>query len=100
MSWTAIAVLAAGAYAWKALGVVVLGRLGLHLRVIDVVGLLPAALLAGVIVLQTLTDGTSLVVDARLAGVAVGAVAAWRKAPLPVVLVVAAVTTALLRAVG
>ncbi len=100
MSWTAIAILAAGAYLLKAFGVIVLGRAGLHERIVEVVGLLPAALLAGIVVLQTVVTGTTLVVDARAAGVAVGAIAAWRRAPLPLVLVVAAATTALVRAVA
>jgi hypothetical protein len=42
----------------------------------------------------------ALVLDARAAGVGVAAVAAWRRAPFPVVIVLAAVVTAALRAWG
>jgi ABC-type sugar transport system permease subunit len=48
----------------------------------------------------TFADGKSLEIDARVAGVAVGAVAVWRGTPFPVVVVLAAVTAALLRLAG
>lgn len=59
--------------------------------------LLPAAVVMAVIVQLTLTRAGSLVVDERLAGMAVAAVLVWRKAPFLVVVLAAAVTTALLR---
>ncbi|MGI9598152.1 MAG: AzlD domain-containing protein, partial [Acidimicrobiales bacterium] len=59
--------------------------------------LLPAALLAALVVSQTVVAGTSLVVDARLAGVIAGAIAVWRGAPFWLVLIVAAGVTALIR---
>lgn len=107
MSWTAIAVLAAGAYLFKALGLLVFGPLvarsgtsaeaeggGWPLRLGQ---LLPPALLAALVVSQTVVDGRSLVVDARLAGVAAGAAAVWKGAPFWLVLVVAASVTAGIR---
>lgn len=45
-------------------------------------------------------DGRSLVLDARAIGVAVAVVATWRRLPFPVVIVVAAAATALVRAVA
>ena len=46
---------------------------------------------------MSVVDGESLVVDGRLVGVAVGAVAVWRRAPFVVVVVAAMAATALLR---
>lgn len=116
MSWTTIGLLAAGAYLFKALGFLVLGPLSLRGQIegeesqqavagraglaIRVGQLLPAALLAALVVSQTVTSGTDLVVDARLAGVTAGAVAVWRRAPFWLVLVIAAATTALIRLVS
>ena len=61
-------------------------------------GLIPAAVVMAVIVQLTVADGTSLVLDARLAGVAIAAVLVWRRAPFIVVVLAAAAVTALLRA--
>lgn len=113
MSWTGIVILAGGAYLFKALGVLVVGpllrrgsaaegdqteaALGWPIRVGQ---LLPPALLAALVVSQTVATGTELVIDARLAGVAAGAVAVWRKAPFWLVLLIAAAVTAGVRAVA
>jgi len=47
---------------------------------------------------QTLGSGQALAVDERVLGVAVAAIAIWRKAPLLLVVILATVTTALARA--
>lgn len=99
MTWAAIAVLAAGAYGFKALGLLALGR-RVTGRLAVVVGLVPAALFAALVAVQTFDGGERLVVDARLAGVAVAAVAAWRRLPFVVVVVTAMATTAAVRAVA
>lgn len=63
--------------------------------------LLPVALLAALVAVQSFTTtGGRLVVDARLAAVAVAVVLLWRKANFVVVVVAAAAVAALLRAVG
>ncbi len=100
MSWTMIAVLAVGAYAWKALGLVVLGGRTLGPRAAALATLLPAALFSALIVVMTVADDDALVLDARVVGVAVGAVAAWRRAPFVVVVLVAMAATAITRALG
>ena len=46
----------------------------------------------------TFEEAGGLVLDARAAGVAAGALAVWRKAPLIVVVLVAMAVTAVLRA--
>ena len=99
MSWWTIGALAAGAYAFKAIGLLAFAGHQPSARRVAALRLLPPALLGGLIVVQTVAVGTSLVVDARLAGVLAGAaVATWRRAPFLLVLVVAAATTALVRA--
>ena len=93
-----ILTLAAGAYAFKALGFFGLSRLPLHGWTLSVVQLLPAALFAALVTVQIFGFGDTSVVLTRFAGVAVGAIAVWRRAPLVVVLLAAAATTAGLRA--
>ena len=62
--------------------------------------LIPAALIAAIVMLNTFADGQHLQIDARAAGVGAAVVAAWRKAPLIVVIVVGAGVTALVRFVA
>ncbi len=99
MSWPLLISLAAGSYGLKALGVTTLGGI-VERRFGPVVSLLPAALFSALIVVMTFEEAGELVFDSRAAGVAVGAVAAWRKAPLLLVVAVAMVATAGLRALA
>jgi branched-subunit amino acid transport protein len=100
VSWAAIAILALGAYAFKVVGLLVLGGRDITARMQPLVALLPAALFTALIVQQTLVRDGELVLDARIAGVSVAAVAAWRRAPFVAVVVIAMAVTALVRAVG
>jgi branched-subunit amino acid transport protein len=100
VSWPAILVLAAGAYACKAAGVMLLGPRATSRLALRAVALLPASLLAALVVVQTFGADRRLVVDARAAGVAVAAVLAWRRAPFVAVVVAGATVTAVLRAVA
>ena len=61
--------------------------------------LIPPAVVTAVIVQLTVANGRTLVADARLAGVLVAGVLVWRRAPFLVVVLSAAATTALLRAI-
>ncbi len=97
MSWWFVVALGAGAYALKALGLVVLGGRTLPARVQACVDLLPAALLPALVVVNTFVTDQRLVLDARALGVGAAAVAAWRRAPLPVVIVLGAAVTAAAR---
>lgn len=97
MSWTAVLGLALGSYACKAIGVFAGDRLAVLRRAEPVLALLPAALLAALVVVQTFDGGQQLVLDARVLGVGAGAIAAWRRAPFIVVVVLAATVTALAR---
>ena len=98
MTWAAILGLAGGAYLFKVLGLVGLGGRVLPVRVARCVALLPAALLPALVAVQTLSTGHHLVIDARVAGVGAAVVAAWRKAPFPVVILLGAAVTAGVRA--
>ncbi len=100
MSWAAILALAAGTYAMKAAGPVLLGGRSLPPRLERVVDLLPAALLAALIAVQTFSADGGLTIDARAAGVGAAAVAAWRGAPFLVVVGVAMAVAAAVRAVA
>lgn len=97
MSWALVLWLGLGAYAFKFFGLVVIGSRPLPVAIERCLALVPAALLSALIVSNTFADGQDLVVDERLAGIAVALVAAWRRAPFLVVVVLAAATTALLR---
>jgi hypothetical protein len=59
-----------------------------------VIELLAPALLGALVAVQTFGNGQALAVDERVFGVAVAAIAIWRKAPLLVVVILATVTTA------
>ncbi len=92
--------LAVGTYLLKAAGPVVLGARPLPGRVQQVVDLLPAALLAALALVSTMGDGRALVVDARLAGLVAAGVALSRRAPFVVVVLAAALTTAVTRSIS
>jgi hypothetical protein len=62
--------------------------------------LVTAGLLAALVAVQAVADGSELSPDARLPALAVAAVALWRRAPFIVVVVLAAATAAALRALG
>lgn len=100
MSWWLILALAGGAYLFKAVGLLAFDARPPSAPVLRLLRLLPPALLAGLVVVQTLAADEAIAVDARAAGVAAGAVAAWRRAPFLVVIGVAAAVTAAVRAVG
>jgi len=100
MTWGLILWLAAGAYAFKVLGLVVIGSRPMPAPLERCLGLVPAALLAALVITNTFATGKDLVIDARLAGVAVAVVAAWKRAPFVVVVILAAATSALLRQVS
>ncbi|MEU1176796.1 AzlD domain-containing protein [Streptomyces sp. NPDC005820] len=100
MSWAWIAVAVAACFALKLLGLLVPERFLAHPAVSRVATAVPVALLGALIAVQTFTDHQRLVLDARIAGLAVAALALWLRAPFLVVVVSAAGTTAALRWAG
>lgn len=95
--WATVLLVGAGTVAIKALGPVALGGRPLPPPLRGVVELLAPAVLAALVAVQTLGDGRGLALDARLAGLAVAGIALWRRAPVLVVVALAAAATALTR---
>lgn len=96
--WLLVALTASGCYLLKLVGYLVPRRVLDAPPVRRVVELLPVALLAALVVVEAIANGRELSWDGdRLAGVAVGAVAVWRRLPFLVVVVAAGATAALLR---
>lgn len=100
MTWGAVLALAGGTYLLRLAGLVLRGRLRLPPAVERAVDLGATALLVALVATAALLDGTEFAGLARPAGVAVGALAAWRRAPFVVVVLLAAGTAAGLRALG
>lgn len=99
--WTWVLIACGAAYVLKLLGYLVPERVLDHPAVVRVSALLPVALLAGLVAVQTVGGpGGTLVLDARLAGLAVAAVALLLRAPFLVVILLAAAAAAALRALG
>lgn len=99
-TWTIVLVVGVGTIAIKALGPILLGGRPLPPRANHMITLLAPALLAALVAINTLGGDRELVIDARLPGVLAAAVAIKMKAPVLVVIVVAAVVTAGVRAVA
>ncbi len=97
-TWLVVRLVGAATIALKAIGPVLLGDRTLPPRVSSLIGLLAPALLAALVAINTFGDGRSLVIDARVLGVGAAAIAIWRKAPLLLVVVIAAAVTATARA--
>ncbi len=97
MSWWLVIGLSAGALAFKVAGFVIVGSRKLPSALEQCLILIPAALLAALVVKDTFSTAHELVIDARSVGLAVAVIAAWRKAPLIVVVVLAAGATAITR---
>lgn len=98
MSWLSIAALAAGSYLTKAVGPLLLRGRGENLETPRATLLLAAALLAALVAVQTFGDGRSLTLDARAAGMGAAVAAVWLRVPFVIVVVLAAATTAAVRA--
>ena len=82
----------------KAAGPVALGGRDLPLWFSGIVAMMAPALFAALVVTQALADGRHWAIGADTVGVALSGIAAWRGASVIVVVAIAAVTTALLRA--
>jgi hypothetical protein len=97
--WVVIGALAVILIAIKCGGPVLLGGRPLPARAMAIVVLLAPAVLAGLVVVQTFSHERTLVLDARAAGLAAAVTALVLRAHMLVVVVVAAVATAGVRAV-
>ncbi|MFJ2029379.1 AzlD domain-containing protein [Streptosporangium sp. NPDC087985] len=96
--WWAIVITCAGCYALKLAGLSAPRRVLDHPTVQRFAALVPVALLAALIAVQTFAHGQTLHFDLpRTAGLGAAVVALLLRAPFLVVLATAAVVTALLR---
>jgi branched-subunit amino acid transport protein len=113
MTITAILVLAAGTYAFRAMGPLLRARMvkaaarrggtataELPPRVTELMSTAATVLLFALVATTALTDGGSFAGVALPAGVLAGGILAWRKVPFVVVVVVAAAVAAGLRLLG
>lgn len=99
--WVAVLAASAACYLLKLGGYLVPARLLTGERARRLAALVTVALLAALVGVQTLGGGDAgLVLDARVAAVAVAALALWLRAPFIVVVVLAAAVAAGLRAAG
>jgi branched chain amino acid efflux pump len=97
-AWIVIVVVGVVSIAFKAAGPVFVGGRPLPHRVAAVVSLIGPVMLTALVVTQTVGGDQQLVFDARIPGVAAAAIAVWRRAPVVVAMLVAAVVTGLVRA--
>lgn len=98
--WVLIAVVGVVTVLFKAAGPVFLGRRSLPPRIQGVVELLAPVMLTTLVVTQTVGGDGELSIDARIPGVAAAALAVWKRVPLIGAMAIAAVVTALVRAVS
>jgi Branched-chain amino acid transport protein (AzlD) len=100
-TWFLIAVLAVGTVLMKTIGPVLAGGRRPPAPLTRVIALVAPALISALIVTGTFTTGAQhLVIDARAAGLAVGAIALWFRVPAVLAMLIAAVVCALLRFVA
>ncbi|MCX6444697.1 MAG: AzlD domain-containing protein [Actinobacteria bacterium] len=94
--WVGVIGTSVFAFALKYLGHSVPEKFLTNPRVLRINALIPIALLSALVGVQTITDKGKWVIDQRLAGVAVAFIALALKAPYFVVVISAAVTSAVL----
>lgn len=95
-----VLVLAVGTFSMRLAGPMMRTRFEMPERAERVLAAAAVVLLAALVATAALTDGQGSAGIARPAGVLVGGVLAWRKAPFVLVVVAAAATAAVLRLLG
>ena len=97
--WITIAALTVGTFLSKASGTLILGGRDLSPRALNVTALVAPAILAALVIYETFgAHGGGITVDARAAGLGAALLALLARAPMIVVMVLAAAVTAGLRA--
>ena len=99
-AWLVVVVVGVATVVMKGFGPVVLGGRPLPGRAAGPLELLAPALLAALVLTQTVGGERTLFVDERLLGVAAAGVALWLRAPMLLVVVVAAAVAAVARLVN
>ncbi len=95
--WAAVIAVGAGTVVLKAVGPVGVSGRRLPARVNDLLTMVAPAILAALVVSEAFASGRSLVLDARVAGLAAGVIAVLLRAPIWVVVIADAAATALVR---
>lgn len=98
--WFAVLAGSIGCYALKFVGSAVPAHYLEQVTVKKITLLLPIALLSALVAVQTLANSQALTVDARVPALVAATIALRLKAPFIVVVLLAAVTAALLRRYG
>jgi branched-subunit amino acid transport protein len=98
--WVSIGIVAIVNFAIKASGPVLLAGRELPARMLQVIALLAAAILAALVVVGTLSEDGRLKVDEQSAGVAVAGVALLLRVPMLLAIFGGALIAAVLRAVA
>jgi Branched-chain amino acid transport protein (AzlD) len=98
--WVLIISLAVATAAMKLVGPLLLGGRVLPAGAMNIIGLLAAALLAALVVVETFGKGRSLTLDARALGVTFAAIALARRSSMTVAIIGAALVTAIARALA
>jgi branched-subunit amino acid transport protein len=96
-AWLVVVTVGGATMAMKALGPVLLGGRDLPRPVAAAIRLLAPAVLAALVVVQAVGGDRAIVVDERIVGLGAAFIALLLRAPLVVVVLVAAGSTALLR---
>ena len=92
--WTVVLATSALCLAIKLFGHYVHGRWFANARLQRINALIPIALLSALVIAEGVVTKTHVVIDHRLAGLGVALAALFAKAPFPVVVLAAAVTSA------
>src|SRR5690606_29124120 len=98
--WLVVIVASLLCYALKLAGYLLPQELLERPTPLRIANLLTVALLAALIVVQTLGVGESIQVDARVPALAVAALLFWARVPFVLVVIAAAVVAASIRALG
>ncbi|MFE5879422.1 AzlD domain-containing protein [Rhodococcus sp. NPDC056506] len=98
--WIGIVVFACGSYALRVSGVLLRARVTLSVFAEKALDRAVVVLLFAVVATSAIFTGHDVAGPARMLGVVAGGICAWFKAPLVVVVIVAAGATALLRLSG
>lgn len=97
---TATVVLGLGTFAFRFAGPILRSRVEISPHIERLMAMAAIVLLAALVGIAAFLDGQEFAGIARPAGIAVGGVLAWRKAPFALVVIAAAASTAALRMLG
>ena len=93
--WAATLITSAICYLLKVLGYSIPNRILNHSRIQRINILIPVVLLSALVAVQTLSNKKEILIDHRLAGVVAAALALKFKAPFPIMMLIAALVSAL-----